>query len=313
MAGVALAKIATALVLLNWPQRSSNRLAVTVAVAWCAVQSYTGAVFVAMGIFTALLAEPMVRRDWPALRRTALVMAMVVALLQVPYALHQVSTRFSERAMGAVTGSVGEILSGRQAPQFERSWAGYAFAVNFIQGAPWQTPWMIWLLVLCGAIVAIRYRRHDLPLLAVTLLPQIAALIGFALYVGDFLDRYYYLSLMPAAVLTIVLGLTSLYSRQAGRMVAVALFGVALAVVPARLRHAAPINRMPEYGVIVDASRAIAGMGQPVRAIRTEFVLPPTSDPEFIFQILGGRIDRAARLVAVIKQNGDVAYEKAGE
>jgi hypothetical protein len=277
------------------------------------VQSYTGAVFVAIGVFTALLAEPLVRRDWLALRRSALIIALVVALLQVPYAVHQVSTGFSEKAMGAVTGSVGEVLSGHQKPQFERSWAGYAVAVNFIQGAPWPTPWMIWLLVLCGAIVAIRYGRHDLPLLAVTLLPQIAALIGFALYVGDFLDRYYYLSLMPAAVLTIVLGLTSLYSRQVGRMVAVALFVVALAVVPARLRHAAPINRMPQYGVLVDASRAIVGMGRPIRAIKTEFALPPTSDPEFIYQILGGRIDRGARLVAVIKQNGNVAYEKAGE
>jgi hypothetical protein len=114
-------------------------------------------------------------------------------------------------------------------------------------------------------------------------------------------------------VLTIVLGLTSLYSRQVGRMVAVALFVVAVAVVPARLRYAANINKLPQYGLMVDASRAIAGMGRPIRAIKTEFALPPTSNPEFIYQILGGRIDRGAPLVAVIKQDGGVAYEKAGE
>ena len=60
-----------------------------------------------------------------------------------------------------------------------------------------------------GAVVASRF-RHDLPLLSVTLLPQIAAIVGYAFYVGDFLDHYYYLSLMPAAVLTLMLGVTAL-------------------------------------------------------------------------------------------------------
>ena len=37
-----------------------------------------------------------------------------------------------------------------------------------------------------------------------------------------------------------------------------------------------------------------------MRSIKPEFELPPTTDPEFIFRILGGRIDRRAEWRAVI-------------
>ena len=56
--GATLAKLATALVLLEWPRRSPMALAVTAGIAWCAVQAYTGAVFVAVGVFAALLVDP---------------------------------------------------------------------------------------------------------------------------------------------------------------------------------------------------------------------------------------------------------------
>ena len=78
------------------------------------------------------------------------------------------------------------------------------------------------------------------------------------------------------------------------------------------MRFAATMHRMPEYGRLVDASRKIKRLGQPIRAIRTEFALPPTSDPEFLFQVLGGRIDRAAPWIAVITSDGDVIYRQVG-
>jgi len=106
MMGSALAKMATALVLLKWPERSARGVAVAAALAWCAVQAYTGAVFVAVGVFTALLAPPFARRDWTAVRRNAGIIVLVVAALQVPYALHQFSSRFADSGMSAVTGSV---------------------------------------------------------------------------------------------------------------------------------------------------------------------------------------------------------------
>jgi hypothetical protein len=67
--------------------------------------------------------------------------------------------------------------------------------------------------------------------------------------------------------------------------------------------------RMPEYGILLDGSRKIAKFAQPMGAIRAHFALPPTSDSEFLFVILGGRIDRASPWVAVIMRDGNVKYE----
>jgi hypothetical protein len=69
---------------------------------------------------------------------------------------------------------------------------------------------------------------------------------------------------------------------------------------------------MWEYGPIVHASRVIVNRGTPVRAIRLDFTLPPTNDPEFVYRILGGRIDPASPWVAVILRSGEVTYRVVG-
>jgi hypothetical protein len=307
MVGTALAKMATALVLLGWPERSRAGVAVSAAVAWCAVQSYTGAVFVAVGVFVAMLAGPFVRRDRAALIRTAAIIAMVVTALQIPYAIHQVSTHFKDSGMSAVTGSVARILKGLDPPQLTNSWAGYFSAFNFIQVEPWSIPWSVWVLIACGVVVAVRY-RGDPTLLAVTLLPQVAALIGYAFYVGDFLDHYYYFSLMPAAVLTILLAFTAVPSRRLAGAIALGLFLASLAIAPSRIAFGRTMHQMPEYGLLLDASRKIARVPEPMRAIQADFPLPPSTNPEFLYTILGGRIDRASRVIAVIKPDGQIDF-----
>ena len=88
------------------------------AVAWCAVQSYTGAIFVAVGVFAALLAGSAAHRDWKALLRNAAIVAAVIALLQVPYVLHQLSIGFRDSGMGAVTGKgLSSVLHERFSPK----------------------------------------------------------------------------------------------------------------------------------------------------------------------------------------------------
>jgi hypothetical protein len=312
MVGTALAKIATALVLLDWPERSLGGAAVTAAVAWCAVQSYTGTIFVAVGIFFAIVAKALQRRDRVALVRNVSVVAGVVAGLQIPYAIHQMATRFHQSAMGAVTGSLMRILKGEDPPQLTRSWAGYFGAFHRIQVAPWSAAWSAWVLIACGIVVARRYRR-DPTLLAVTLLPQVAALLGYALYVGDFLDSYYYYSLMPAAVLTILLAFTAVPSPKLAQAIGVALFAASLAIAPSRIAYAHTLPQMPEYRLLVDASRKIAKVPQPMRAIQTEFKLPPTADAAFLYTILGGRIDRTSPYVALIKSDGGVVFQKIAQ
>ena len=83
----------------------------------------------------------------------------------------------------------------------------------------------------------------------------------------------------------------------------------AFAVAPARVRFAATLPRMPEYGPLLDGSRRLVERGFPVRAIRTEFQLPPTADPEFLYSILGGRIEPSSHLTALITRDGQVSYQ----
>jgi hypothetical protein len=305
--GSTLAKTATALILLDWPGNSNARVAVTAAVAWTAVHAYTGAVFVTIGVLGALLLEPLARRDRSAAGRRLLVIAAVVITLQLPHLMHQIARGFGDPAMGAVTGSVARVLSGADPPQFAKSLAGYAAAVDHIQVAPWRAAWSMWLLTACALVVA-WVRRADGPLLAVTLVPQAAAIIGYALYL-DWLGSYYYLSLMPAAVLTVLVGTTALVPARFATPVGVALLAAAVALVPGRLRYSATLHKMPEYGALVHGSRTIARRGQAMRAIQTEFALLPTSDSTFVYRILGGRFDRASPWVAVIANDGRVTYE----
>ena len=306
--GSTLAKAATALILLDWHRGSLVRVGITAAITWSAVHAYTGTIFVALSVFAALLLEECLRRDWRALGRRSLVVIGTVAALQVPYTVHQFSNRFSDRAMGAVTDSLAHVLTGGEPPRLAASAGFYVQALTSIQGSPWPVAGSVWILLGCSAIVAVRH-RHDPVLLAVTLLPQAVAILGYAFWLGD-LDSYYYLSLMPAAVLSVLLGATALVPARVSRVAGIAIFIGALMIVPTRLREAATLFKMPEYHALVAGSREILKRRLPMRSIEPAFALHPTSDPEFVFRILGGRIDRLAEWRAVVWPDGRVTYSR---
>jgi hypothetical protein len=306
--GSILAKAATALILLDWHRRSLVHAGVTAAIAWSAVHAYTGAIFVAIGVFAALVADDVVHRHWRSALRRAAVAAAVVGGLQIPYLVYQATQRFDHPAMGAVTGSIAGVLQGSSQIRVSASAAAYTHAVAFIQFSPWPVSAAGWILIACGALLAVGHRR-DPVLLAVTLLPQVAAVVGYAVWAGDLQD-YYYLSLMPAAVITMLLGATVLLPAPAARAAAIALLAGAVAIVPARLRFAAGLPRLPSYAILVSGSRQIARLKQPMRSIEPQFALPPTTDPEFIFRILGGRIDRGAEWRALVAPDGRVSYAR---
>ena len=194
--------------------------------------------------------------------------------------------------------------------RLSESVAGYVKAVNGIEIRPWSFAFTGWLLVASGIVVAIRYRR-DVPILMMTIFPTLLAIAGYAFFLSA-LDNYYYFSLMPAAVLMVVLAVTAIPSPRVAQTIAIILVIGALAIVPARRSDAMTIHQMGEYGVIVHASRVIVDRGTPVRAIRLDFPLPPTNDPEFVYRILGGRIDPQSPWVAVILRSGDVTYRNLG-
>jgi len=302
----ALAKLAVALTLLDWHRAGAWGAAVIAACAWSAWQVHTGAVYVTAGVLTALVLDPLTRREWPSVRRATVAIALVVLVLQLPYLAYRALNPSSGRAMGAVTDGLGRILSGDAAPEVSKSVAGFAGAFNFIEVEPWHTPLPVVALVACAAVVAWRYRR-DSAVLSLVLLPQLLAIAGYALFLGA-LDHYYYLPVMPLSVLTCAFAAALPAGTRSGRVLGVVLVGAAATIVPWRLGLAATMYRLPEYGVLVTGSREIAGRQQPLRAIGTEFKLPESTDPEFLYRVLGGRIDKNAPASAVIKADGTVTY-----
>jgi hypothetical protein len=308
--GSILAKTATALVLLDWHRGSLGRVAITAAVAWSAVHAYTGTVYVALSIFAVMLVEPLVRKAWDDVGRRAAVVAAVVALLQIPLVIHRISTPDNTPAMGVVTGSLSQVLSGSGELRLATSVNGYVHAFSFIQGFPSRVPGAAWVLIVGAVVTAARYWRDPL-LLIVTLAPQALALVGYALFQGG-LDDYYYLSLMPSAVLTVMLALTAVPWPRLRTAIAVTALGAVLVHVPERLQVSATLHKMPEYGPLVEGSRKIARQNQPMRTIETEFTLPAPSDVMFVYRIFNGRIDPMSPWIARITSTGDVVYRNAG-
>ena len=124
-----------------------------------------------------------------------MLIAVVVALLQLPYVVHQMQQRSDHGGMDAVSGSLSSVVTGEDSTRFRASATTYAASVNSIEAAPWAVPAPGWVLLACGVLLAIGYRR-DPVLLVVTLLPQLLAIAGYAFWVG-FLDSYYYLPILP--------------------------------------------------------------------------------------------------------------------
>ena len=304
--GEMLTKTATALVLLNWHRRSSFHLALVAGIAWSSVHAYTGAVFVALSVLFALAVDTWIQRGRVAATVAVGVIIGVVAGLQVPYLIHQFSERFADPAMGVVTGGVSDILAGRAAPEWHKSLTGYRDAVQSIVVTPWTFAYAGSALIIGGLLNLVLFRK-DLPLLIVVLLPQVTAVVGYALFLGA-LDSYYYLSLMPMAVLTVLLPLTAVRWAKPRLTVGVVLLALATLTIPQRVATSRTQLRLPEYKMLVSVSRKLRNLHQPLRAIAVEFPLPPTCDQDFLYRVLGGEMDRSSPWVAVVSASGDIRF-----
>ncbi|MDE3156262.1 MAG: hypothetical protein KGN76_14265 [Acidobacteriota bacterium] len=305
--GATLSELAIALVVLGWADRSLARTGIVAAVAWSAVHAYTGAIFVALGVFAALVLEPLLRRDRRAAARVALAVAAVVVLLQVPYAVHAWRSGPGPGGMDAVSGSIAQIVTGRAPARFAVSASGYATAVNYDVAGPWSVPAIGWVMLGCALLLAFAYRR-DPVLLVVVLLPQVLAVVGFAFWLSG-LDPYFYLPIMPAAVLTLTLALPGVLPSRAARPVAVAMLAAALIAAPFRVRSAT-LFQLPEYGALVRGARTIISMGTPIQEITTAFDLPQPFAPIFIYRILGGQFDPHSPWTAEIEPGGRVEFHR---
>src|SRR5262249_5597415 len=121
-------------------------------------------------------------------------------------------------------------------------------------------------------------------------------------------DSYWFMTLMPSAVLTVAWLFDLVPVVLIRRAAALGLLVVAIATQPARIAAAPGAFPMDEYGVLVRASRPLVA-GPPVRRIAAPF-LPPTASADFVFKLLGGVLRDDAPAAAEILRNGQVAYHQ---
>jgi hypothetical protein len=85
---------------------------------------------------------------------------------------------------------------------------------------------------------------------------------------------------------------------------------VVIGLIPSRYAASMSLHRVPEYAALLSGSRALRTMTPRVRAIHTDFDLPPTADRGYLYRILGGEIAPDSPLVAVIGRGGGVRLEQ---
>jgi hypothetical protein len=147
-------------------------------------------------------------------------------------------------------------------------------------------------------------------LICVTLIPLLGA-VGSIFVLAARVRNYWFLTLAPSAALTVGLALTAW--RPAASFVATALVLLIMAAQPSRFEYATKINRLPEYGAIVRGSRDIRRRVAEVRRIETEFSLPPSTDRNFVYEILGGRVTQTAPYTATIERTGHARFTPAAD
>ena len=161
-------------------------------------------------------------------------------------------------------------------------------------------------VVLFVALALAAYRcRRDLLLACASVLPVLAATVGFAFWQSAY-DHYWFLTLMPSMVLVLGSALTAW--PRAIPAAGAALLVAAVVAQPWRLADTHTFARLPEYAALVRGSAEIARYAPEVTGIRVEFPLDPTTDGEFLYAILGGRVSQDAPFHASIAANGDVTF-----
>jgi hypothetical protein len=302
---VALVKITIALVFLGDLSVSIWWRAGATATALLAVQAHSSAAFFAAPVIASFTARELLARRWTRAMAQAGSAAAVILLLEVPFLLNLANQPGTSTSPAIVVNSVSDTLAH---PRLLRPGAAFRALVNaceFILLRPWTFAWSGTFLVACAAVTIYR-TRGDLPLACSTVVPLVGAVVGFSFWQLPF-DHYWFLTVAPSAAMTIALGLTAW--RPAAPFVALLLAAVAIVTQPPRLADAMTFHRLPEYGPLASGSRKIRRYAREVRGIDTEFALPPSTEPEFLYQVLGGRVTRDGRVTATISRTGSVMFK----
>ena len=301
---VALVKLTMAFVLLGGCNPSLWWAVAATAAAILAVQTHSSAVFVAFPAIVSLTARELfaqrTRRAWTFVFASA----AVIILLEVPFVLDRATHPGKQTSPPLVASSVMRTIAHPEALRPAAAFRALAASCEFILLRPWSFTWFASLLAVSAAVTVFR-ARHDVALACVTVVPLVCAVAGFSFWQLPY-DSYWFLTIAPSASLTIGLALTAW--RPAAPLVSAVLALLVLAAQPARFADAMALNRLPQYGALVRGSREVRRRASEVRSLETQFALPPSTDPLFVYEILGGRVTPGAALAATIDAAGHASF-----
>jgi hypothetical protein len=300
----ALIKMATAMALQLGEAPPRWKIAVTVALAWFAVQAHLSAIFVAAPLIAALAVRPMLQKKWRDPALTAALAAVVVLVLQVPYFI--AIARNPAAPMGP-TNAINT-LTNPAAFRLDRSYNSIVNGTGEVLMRRLDA-WDVRIPALVAAIIVLIKWRRDVILLAVSIGGLAGATVLFATWTRGY-DSYWFLTLTTALVLTFGMALAAIPHRRALMWTGVTMFAAIVVLQPSRITQSKVFFKYPAYRTMRIASYELAARYPVLRDIRMNFDgVHPTMDKYIIYRILGGRIDPSAPQQAYVNGDGSVRIE----
>jgi hypothetical protein len=303
----ALIKMATAMALTLQPSSATWHIALAAALAWMAVQAHLSAIFVAAPMLLGIVVQSFygrsteVRRSFYDRATVPVIIVATILVLQIPFFIS---------VLGEPSAPVGPsaAIAGLTNPQAFSPLKAYD-SVTGITGnlfLPMSDTFTFSLPTLVAlVIVAIVYRR-DAVLIGATAGGIVTATLLFTTSTRSY-DGYWVLTLTAALALTFAMTIAAIPSKLVVKWTGLALLLLVASWQPARIDESRRFFEYPQYETMVRASREIVMRAPVVRDIRVTFEVHPTMDRQFVYTILGGRIDPTALYTAVIAADGSVS------
>ena len=304
---VALVKATIALVLLGDRHASVWWGAGATATALLAAQTHSSAVFVAAPAIVSFTARELLAHRRDRALRYACASAAVIVVLEAPFLYDLAMHPGKQTSPPVVARNVSYTIAHPESLRPFAALRAVRAACEFILLRPWTFAWFGALLASCAVLTSFRM-RHDVTLVCVTVVPLLCAAAGFSFWQQAF-DHYWFLTIAPSAALTMALALTAW--RPAAPFAATVLALLVLAAQPSRVADAMTFHRLPQYGPLVRGSREIRRRVSEVRSVDTQLALPASTDPLFVYKILGGRVTADAMFAATIESTGRVRFDLA--
>jgi hypothetical protein len=302
---------------------SLRRVAGITALAWLAVQAHGSSFFVTAPVLAALVAQPALCGAWRRTVEVAALAAGVIIGLQIPYLAAQILAPEPRIGPTVVIESLADAARVQPAAAFAR-------VANITGWLVMHTPdsWSYALATFVATLVAGWRARRDLLLLSVSVAPLGMATVLFATWTRPY-DSYWFMTLAPAMVVTVALAVDygsrlaayglrrgtdrSTRTIQDSRLQTAASAALLAAVVwlqPSRIEASKGFFRYPAYRALVDGSRAVMRRTPVVRDLSVDFPVHETTDVQYVYRVLGGRVAPDGDFIAVIHADGTVTFSR---